>query len=182
MWPPALPEILNQTHAFACLYSTQVKWIDRGPEHDELLVSISTDGRVTQWSIAKVSKGKILWAFILWAFVLWDLMSIHLMSIHLMSIHLMSIHWWIELARTLHIRRVGQNRIYTPYMTVCMVIPLLKIPYVHRIYVQIYGSGPPYIYGVHTVLFWGKSPNIQAYTVYNVRFWPTRLSMKQPPV
>ena len=26
--------------------------------------------------------------------------------------------------------RVGQNRIYTPYMTVCMVISLLKIPYV----------------------------------------------------
>ena len=32
------------------------------------------------------------------------------------------------------ILRVGQNHIYTPYMTVCMVISLLKIPYVHRIY------------------------------------------------
>eukprot|EP00798_Chlamydomonas_sp_ICE-L_P023736 gene23736-9292_t len=31
----------------------KVKWIDRGAEHDEPLVSISTDGRVTQWSIAK---------------------------------------------------------------------------------------------------------------------------------
>jgi hypothetical protein len=31
--------------------------------------------------------------------------------------------------------RVGQNRIYTPYMTVRMVISLLKIPYVHRIHV-----------------------------------------------
>ncbi|KAF5827261.1 WD40-repeat-containing domain protein [Dunaliella salina] len=31
----------------------KVKWIDRGSEHDEPLVSISTDGRVTQWSIAK---------------------------------------------------------------------------------------------------------------------------------
>jgi hypothetical protein len=30
--------------------------------------------------------------------------------------------------------RVGQNRIYTPYMAVCMVISLPKIPYVHRIY------------------------------------------------
>jgi hypothetical protein len=30
--------------------------------------------------------------------------------------------------------RVGQNRIYTLYMTVCMVNSLLKIPYVHRIY------------------------------------------------
>ena len=27
--------------------------------------------------------------------------------------------------------RVGQNRISAPYMTVCMVIPLLEIPYVH---------------------------------------------------
>ena len=32
------------------------------------------------------------------------------------------------------IRRVGQNRIYTPYVTVCMVISLPMIPYIHRIY------------------------------------------------
>ena len=36
--------------------------------------------------------------------------------------------------RFLHICRVGQNRIYTPYMTVCMVICLPNIPYIHRIY------------------------------------------------
>ena len=30
--------------------------------------------------------------------------------------------------------RVGQNRIYTPYMTVYSVISLPKIPYIHRIY------------------------------------------------
>ena len=30
-------------------------------------------------------------------------------------------------------RRVGQNRIYTPYMTVYMVISLPKTPYKHRI-------------------------------------------------
>ena len=30
--------------------------------------------------------------------------------------------------------RVGQNRIYTPYLTVYLVISLPKIPYVHRIY------------------------------------------------
>jgi hypothetical protein len=30
--------------------------------------------------------------------------------------------------------RVGQNRMYTPYTTVCMVIYLLKIPYIHRMY------------------------------------------------
>jgi len=34
----------------------------------------------------------------------------------------------------LNISRVGQNRISAPHMTVCMVISLLKIPYVHRIY------------------------------------------------
>jgi hypothetical protein len=33
---------------------------------------------------------------------------------------------------TMH--RVGQNRISAPYMTVSLVISLLKIPYVHRIY------------------------------------------------
>jgi hypothetical protein len=31
--------------------------------------------------------------------------------------------------------RVGQNRIYTPYMTVYLVTSLPKIPYVHRIYI-----------------------------------------------
>jgi len=36
--------------------------------------------------------------------------------------------------------RVGQNRIYTPYMTVYLMISLTKIPYIHRIY----GSGQPY--------------------------------------
>ena len=32
------------------------------------------------------------------------------------------------------ISRVGQNRIYTPYMTVYLLISLHKIPYIHRIY------------------------------------------------
>jgi hypothetical protein len=32
------------------------------------------------------------------------------------------------------IRRVGQNRIYTPYMTVYLVISPPKIAYIHRIY------------------------------------------------
>ena len=30
--------------------------------------------------------------------------------------------------------RVGQNRIYAPYMTVYLVISLPKTPYIHRIY------------------------------------------------
>jgi hypothetical protein len=38
---------------------------------------------------------------------------------------------------------VGKDRIYTPYMTVYLVISLPKIPYIHRIY--IYGSGQPYV-------------------------------------
>ena len=33
----------------------KLKWVDRGLEQEEMLVSISTDGRVTQWSTAKVS-------------------------------------------------------------------------------------------------------------------------------
>jgi len=37
------------------------------------------------------------------------------------------------------ILRVGQNRIYTPYMTLYLVISLTKIPYIHRMY--IYGAG-----------------------------------------
>jgi len=42
------------------------------------------------------------------------------------------------------IRRDGQNRINTPYMTVFLVISLPKVPYIHRIYIRyIYGSGQP---------------------------------------
>jgi len=33
-----------------------------------------------------------------------------------------------------HMSRVGQNHIYTPYMTVYLVISLPKIPYIHRTY------------------------------------------------
>ena len=36
------------------------------------------------------------------------------------------------------------NHVSAPYMTVCMVISLLKIPYVHRIHLKMYGSGQPY--------------------------------------
>ena len=47
---------------------------------------------------------------------------------------LLNLHAILLLTKTWLIRRVGQNGISTPYMTVCMVISLLKIPYVHRIY------------------------------------------------
>jgi hypothetical protein len=42
------------------------------------------------------------------------------------------------------ILRVGQNRIYTPYMTVYLVISLPKILY-------IYGSGQPILGNIHRV-------------------------------
>jgi hypothetical protein len=32
---------------------TQVRWLDRGPEREESLISVSTDGRLTSWSTAK---------------------------------------------------------------------------------------------------------------------------------
>jgi hypothetical protein len=41
--------------------------------------------------------------------------------------------------------RVGQNRIYTPYMTVCMVISLPKIPYIHRIYMVLVLANPTHV-------------------------------------
>jgi len=41
------------------------------------------------------------------------------------------------------ISRVGQNRIYAPYMTVYLVISLPKIPYIHRIYMVL--ANPTYI-------------------------------------
>jgi hypothetical protein len=54
-----------------------------------------------------------------------------------------SIHFSFCVRRS-YLIRVGQNCIYTLYMTVCMVISLKKIPYTHHIYVYMYGSGQPY--------------------------------------
>ena len=42
----------------------------------------------------------------------------------------------------LRMRRVGQNHIYTPYMTVYLVISLSKIRYIHRIYMVL--ANPTY--------------------------------------
>ena len=41
------------------------------------------------------------------------------------------------------ITRVGQNRIYAPYMTVYLVISLPKSPYIHRIYMVL--ANPMYL-------------------------------------
>jgi hypothetical protein len=40
--------------------------------------------------------------------------------------------------------RVGQNRVYTPYMTVALMISLPKIPYIHRIYMVL--ANPNYVH------------------------------------
>jgi hypothetical protein len=44
--------------------------------------------------------------------------------------------------------RIGQNRIYTPYMTVYLVISLPKLPYIHRIYMVL--ANPRNVCPVHT--------------------------------
>jgi len=52
-----------------------------------------------------------------------------------------------------NIRRVGQNCIYTPYMTVYFVISLPKLPNIHRIYMVLANPKYTVIYGV-SVQFW----------------------------
>ena len=49
---------------------------------------------------------------------------------------------------TVYVRRVGQNRINTPCMTVYLVVSLPNL----TVYALcIYGSGQPYIYGVYYI-------------------------------
>jgi hypothetical protein len=50
---------------------------------------------------------------------------------------------WITVSAML-LYRVGQNRIYSPYITVYLVISLPKTLYIHRIYLCMYGFGQPY--------------------------------------
>lgn len=38
----------------------QLRWVDRGAEAEEVLVSVSTDGRVCQWSTSQASISHIL--------------------------------------------------------------------------------------------------------------------------
>jgi len=56
--------------------------------------------------------------------------------------------------------RVGQNCIYTPYMTVYMVNSLPKIPYTHRIFMVLanpndFSEGVWQVYSVCVSLLWG---------------------------
>ena len=34
-----------------------LRWLDKGPEFEELLVSVSADGRVSQWTTGQVGQG-----------------------------------------------------------------------------------------------------------------------------
>jgi hypothetical protein len=47
----------------------------------------------------------------------------------------------------LYMYRVGQNRKYTPYMTVYLMVSLPKIPYIHRIYMVL--ANPIYVAHKH---------------------------------
>jgi len=47
----------------------------------------------------------------------------------------------------MYICRVGQNRIYTPYITVYLMISLPKIPYIYRIYMVLANPIHMYISG-----------------------------------
>jgi hypothetical protein len=64
------------------------------------------------------------------------------------------------------ILRVGQNRIYTPYMTVSLVIYLPNILYIHRVY--IYGSGQLYAYCTFK--------SLEVPMGRGCRLWPSRRS------
>jgi hypothetical protein len=63
------------------------------------------------------------------------------------------------------ISRVGQNRIYTLYMTVSLVISLPEIPYIHRVYMVL--ANFSYQYWVCQCVF----------TRVLVQFLPIRLSV-----
>jgi WD40 repeat protein len=39
----------------------KLRWVDRGHDRGEHLVSISTDGRVTQWALKKVGRSFRFW-------------------------------------------------------------------------------------------------------------------------
>jgi len=54
--------------------------------------------------------------------------------------------------------RVGWNHIRSPYMTICMVMSLLKTPYLHRMYTvctpylhRMYTICTPYVHRMYTV-------------------------------
>jgi hypothetical protein len=80
-----------------------------------------------------------------------------------------NIYGWPEPYNYRYTRRVGQNRIYTPYITVYMAVFLPKILYIHRIYICFW----PTLYirctyvtfreiTIHTVIYGA-----------DIRFWST---------
>ena len=63
--------------------------------------------------------------------------------------------------------RVGQNRIYTPYMTVYLMISLPKIPYIHRIYMVL--ANPMYEHSAFSDLGWAGGLNCGRYPPLHVQ-------------
>jgi len=84
--------------------------------------------------------------------VLWHVMYGHVPCIHTL---LLLLHQALQCACRYTFFRVGQNRIYTPYMTVHLVISLPKIPYVHRIHMVL--ANP-------TILRFAAAPGVLATT------------------
>jgi len=75
-------------------------------------------------------------------------------------------------ASSSRVPKVGQNRIYTPHMTVCTMISLPKKPYVHRI--CIYGWPEPYMYTVYDGIFDDFPAKITVCTPY-MYLWLARI-------
>jgi hypothetical protein len=64
--------------------------------------------------------------------------------------------------------RVGQNRIYTPYMTVYLMIFLPNLPYVHCIYMVL--ANPTYVWSHHTVPY--RKRTVPTHTIpYRTPYW-----------
>ena len=84
--------------------------------------------------------------------------------------------------------RVGQNRICTLYMTVCMLISLLSIPYIHLVYIFMHGFGQPYSYKtVHpinflaTAFFCVRRSRLQDAHILSTTFAPSHKSSPESP-
>jgi hypothetical protein len=73
--------------------------------------------------------------------------------------------------------RVGQNRIYTPYMTVYLMISLPEIPYIHRINMVL--ANPTYNHSIWCHIGWSYT----AYGCSKTGFtpWPIRYGLHGSP-
>ena len=73
--------------------------------------------------------------------------------------------------------RVGQNHIYTPYMTVHLVKSLPKIPYIHRIYMVL--ANPTHIVWIWRTQHIAPMGSCSAYSPYAI-LWGDLQRVSQP--